>query len=127
MMKREYGAAALLILLFFLSMWNIRRIDTLTTDVGIALSKSLSAAEKLDFKAARKHLDEGMELWLDADEYTHIFIRHSEIDAATDAFFELREVLCQEELSAFTSAFGKLRYHLESISTMEKPSLGSVL
>ena len=127
MMKREYGAITVLIALVLLSFWNIRKIETLTADVGIALSKAQSAAEQLDFKAARKHLDEGMERWLDAEEYTHIFIRHAEIDTTTDAFYELKEILCQEELSSCPAAFEKLRYHLESISTMEKPSLGSVL
>ena len=53
MTKREIIAAVLLALLIALSVYNILSIDALTGDIGIALSKSQSAAEKLDFKAAR--------------------------------------------------------------------------
>ena len=81
MTKREYTAIAVLALLLALSVWNLKSIDTLTGDIEIALSKSQSAAEKLDFKTARQRLDEGLELWLSADSYTHIFLRHPEIDS----------------------------------------------
>lgn len=127
MLKREYGAVALLLALIFLSFWNIRKVDTLTSDVSIALSKSQSAAETLDYKTARNYLEEGLLLWQEAESYTHIFIRHSEIDTTTDAFFELKELLYQEEHSACAAAYEKLHYHLNSIRAMEKPSLGSIL
>ncbi len=127
MTKREYVALAAIILLTALSVYNLSSIDALTGDIGIALSKSQSAAEKLDFKGAREYLAEGLELWLNADEYTHIFLRHPEIDSTADAFYELQEVLYQEDITACAPAFNKLRYHLESISSMEHITLGSIL
>lgn len=127
MTKRDYIAVGVLALLLALSAFNLASIDKLTNTIGIALSKSQSAAEKLDFKAARGYLNEGLEIWLDADEYTHIFLRHPEIDSTADAFYELEEVLLKEDLTACGAAFDKLRYHLGSINGMEHLSLGSIL
>lgn len=127
MTKREYIAVVLLVLLLALSIYNLASIDKLTGEIGIALSKSQSAAEKLDFKSARQYLKEGLTVWLDADEYTHIFLRHPEIDSTADAFYELEQILLQEDLTACAAAFDKLRYHLNSIDGMEHLSLGSIL
>lgn len=127
MTKREYVAIALALLLTALSVWNIESIDSLTGDIEIALSKSQSAAEKLDFSGANAYLDEGLDRWLAADGYTHIFLRHPEIDSTADTFYELKEVLMREDLTACTAAYGKLRYHLDSIRGMEHLSLGSIL
>ncbi len=127
MTKRDYIAIGVLAVLLALSVYNLASIDALTGDISIALSKSQSAAEKLDFKSAREYLNAGLELWLDADEYTHIFLRHPELDATSDAFYELEEVLLQEDLTACAAAYGKLRYHLNSIDSMEHLSLGSIL
>jgi len=126
MMKREAGAAIVLALLILLSGWSIRKAESLCTEVGIALSKSRSAAEKLDYKKAREYFEQGLTLWQEAGSYSHVFLRHSEVDAANDAFYELKEKLTQEEPGAWAAAYDKLRYHLETISAMEKPSLGSV-
>ena len=125
-MKREYGAAAVLALLILLSGWSIRRTDRLTAELNIALEKSRSAAETLDGRRARELFEESLRLWLDAEGYTHIFIRHSEIDAITDAFYELSAALDADDRKEREAAFDRLRYHLDSVNSMEKPSLGSV-
>ena len=62
------------------------------------LELSRQAAEEGDASRALEELDPALERWLKADSYTHIFIRHSEIDSTADAFYELREVLLAEEL-----------------------------
>ncbi len=127
MTKREIIAAVLLALLIALSVYNILSIDALTGEIGIALSKSQSAAEKLDFKTARGYLAEALERWLSAESYTHIFLRHPEIDSTADAFYDLQQVLTQEDITACAAAYSKLKYHLASIDQMEHLSLGSIL
>ena len=127
MKRKEFGAAAVLCVLLAFSLWNIRTIDTLTDRILLSLAKSQSCAEKLDIKGAGKNLDEGLELWLEAEGYTHIFIRHSEIDSTTDAFYELRQLIAQGDPAELKPVYEKLRYHLESIDAMEHPSLGSIL
>lgn len=127
MTKREYIAAVVLLFLIALSIYNLTSIDRLTGDIEIALSKSQSAAEALDFRTARVHLADALQRWLAADSYTHIFLRHPEIDSTADAFYELQQVLMQGDITACAAAYSKLRYHLDSVAAMEHLTFGSIL
>ena len=126
-MSREVLASLLLLLLIVGAWWNIRAVDSLSGYMLSSLEESEQAADKGDWTAALKAMDDALERWLKADSYTHIFIRHSEIDSTADAFYELREVLLAEELEGCDAAYGKLRYHIISIQEMEHPRLGSIL
>lgn len=64
--------------------------------------------------------------WLGADGYTHIFIRHSEIDSTTDAFFELMSDVRSGDAQSASGAYEKLAAHLDSLYTMERVTLGSI-
>lgn len=126
-MNREIAAALLLLLLAAGAWWNISAVDGLAGDMLSQLELSEQAAEAGDAAQALVGLDMALERWLRADSYTHIFIRHSEIDSTADAFYELRELLLSGELEGCDAAYGKLRYHIISIQEMEHPGLGSIL
>lgn len=126
-MNREIAAALLLLLLAAGAWWNISAVDRLAGDMLSQLELSEQAAEAGDAAQALVGLDMALERWLRADSYTHIFIRHSEIDSTADAFYELRELLLSGELEGCDAAYGKLRYHIISIQEMEHPGLGSIL
>ena len=158
-MKKEAIAGAVLALLIVLSAWNIYSIDALTDGISDSLRMSQALADIGDFDSAKTELDKGLKLWLNADGYTHIFLRHPEIDSTTDAFYELQELLLDGGGEQFAgllggagcgcgigaafggsrggrrasgrgggaAAYDKLRYHLESIRSMEHISIGSVL
>ena len=66
------------------------------------------------------------DFWLGADGYTHIFIRHSEIDSTTDAFFELMSDVRSGDAQSASGAYEKLAAHLDSLYTMERVTLGSI-
>ena len=125
-MKRELAAGALLLLLMAGAWWNIRAVDTLTGDILAGLDISQAAEEQGDHLTAQAALAKALNRWLEADSYTHIFIRHAEIDATADAFYELQSQLLSGEGDS-SAAYNKLRYHLDSIQRMEHPSLGSIL
>ena len=125
-MKRELAAGALLLLLMAGAWWNIHAVDTLTGDILAGLDISQAAEEQGDHLTAQPALDKALNRWLEADSYTHIFIRHAEIDSTADAFYELQAQLLAGEGDS-SAAFDKLRYHLDSIQRMEHPSLGSIL
>lgn len=125
-MKRELAAGALLLLLMAGAWWNIRAVDTLTGDILAGLDISQAAEEQGDHLTAQAALAKALNRWLEADSYTHIFIRHAEIDSTADAFYELQAQLLAGEGDS-SAAYDKLRYHLDSIQRMEHPSLGSVL
>ena len=127
MKKREYMAFAVLLTVLLLSLWNIRKVDEITDSIIICLEKSQSCAEELDMRGAGKNLDEALKIWLSAENYTHIFIRHSEIDSATDAFYELKQELGEPDMIKLKNAYEKLKYHIAGIDLMEHPSIGSIL
>ena len=63
---------------------------------------------------------------MDADSYTHIFIRHPEIDSTTDAFYELLDSVSAGDIKTTQGAFEKVEAHLASIAGMEHITIGSI-
>ena len=126
-MKRELVALSLLVLLCVGAGLNVRALDTLTGELLSALTLSETQACSGDYAAARETLDRALERWLSADGYTHIFLRHSEIDAVSDSFYDLRSELEAGEGEGLRSLYEKLQYHLDSIDRIEHLSLKSIL
>lgn len=125
-MTRELIAAALLALLIAGAVWNISAVDSLSRDIIGCIDQSEQAVLCGDGQLARSRLERGLTLWLNADRYTHIFIRHSEIDNTTDAFYDAMLELSDNDSEALSAAYEKLRYHINSINSMEHISLGSI-
>ena len=125
-MKKEIIALLLLVLLFTASLFNIWYFDRLCMDIAGEVNASSDALERGDMDAAQEHLNSALHTWLDADSYTHIFIRHPEIDSTADAFYELGQAL-EENSESCRAAYDKLLYHLESIRTMEHLRFGSIM
>lgn len=116
----------LLVLLFAASLFNIWYFDRLCLDIAGEVKASAVALERGDMEAAQEHLNSALHTWLDADSYTHIFIRHPEIDSTADAFYELGQAM-EENSESCRAAYDKLLYHLESIRTMEHLRFGSIM
>lgn len=125
-MKKEIIALSLLVLLFAASLFNIWYFDRLCLDIAGEVKASAVALERGEPEAAQEHLNSALHTWLDADSYTHIFIRHPEIDSTADAFYELGQAL-EENSESCRAAYDKLLYHLESIRTMEHLRFGSIM
>lgn len=126
-MKREITAVILLILLFTGAIINIRYNDRMIYVLEDEISSAIKSARSGDFDKAKSLLDTAAEHWLSRDGYTHIFIRHTEIDSVTDAFFQLKSALHEEDSDSFEGAYSLLMAHLESIRTMEHLRFGSIL
>ena len=125
-MKKEIFALSLLALLFAASLFNIRYFDRLCLDIAAEVRASSEALQTEGRAAAQEHLDQALHTWLEAENYTHIFIRHPEIDSTADAFYELGQAL-EENSESCRAAYDKLLYHLESIRTMEHLRFGSIM
>ena len=126
-MKREGIAGALLVLLFLAALVNIACLDRLISRIEAEVDRAQTLAEHGEFSPAEEALDTAIVHWTAANSYTHIFIRHPEIDSTSDAFYECKQLLAEENADGFPSAFEKLNYHLNSIDEMEHIRLGSVL
>ena len=126
-MKRELAAIAILVLLIVGSWFNLCYLDSLTEGLEEKLLLSQNAAETGNMEIAEKALIDALDTWLNADGYTHIFIRHAEIDTISDAFYELYDTLLSGENDSLEAAYGKLIYHLDSVNEIEHLSLRSIL
>ena len=124
-MTKELIAAALLALIILGSWLNLLCLDRLVSAVEDSLSQSMTSYRSGSTREAHDALLNALALWLNADGYTHIFIRHSEIDAISDAFYELSEAMLSggEETDA---VYARLLCRLDSMADIEHPSLRSI-
>ena len=118
-MKKAAVAGALLLGMLAFSLWNIRYIDRLTDELTAGVELSRTRCREGNLSEAREVLGETRALWSDARGYTHIFIRHAEVDAAADAFCELLSALEGENGEGAEGAYERLLYHLRCIDEME--------
>ena len=81
-MKKAVAAAVLLALLFGAAAWNISHIDSLTGSLTASADEALAHCRAEDYDAAEDALREAIERWYGAENYTHIMIRHAEVDSA---------------------------------------------
>jgi hypothetical protein len=124
-MKRELAAYALLIVMIALLLFNIRTLDALIEGVETHVCRSSAALLRGESNLAVSELETAMALWHEAEPYTHIFVRHSEVDAVADAFFDLSDALRGGEATQ-REAYRRLLYHLDSIGQMDHLRLGSI-
>ena len=126
-MKKEIIAAALLLLVLFGSVYNITVIDRVLYGLEDEVTQAYTSAVAGDYATAKTQMRSAAAHWQALDGYTHIFIRHTEIDSATDAFFTLLSDIAAEDAGNAEGSYGLLIAHLESLRTIEHPTFGSIL
>lgn len=125
-MNREICAYLLLLALFLGSLYNIHVMDDKIGSLRMDAEKAFEYAQNGDFEDAERQLRSAADRWLHMDEYTHIFIRHTEIDSATDAFFDMLSDIASKDAESAEGSYRKLDAHLSSLITIEHLSFGSI-
>ena len=125
-MKRELWALTLLVLLCAGAALNVCTADRLIGTVEQSLDRAEHAAARSDFDTALLALNTARDLWDGYRCYTHIFLRHPDLDAIGDAFYQAEAMLRQHDREAFPALLAQLRFHLQAIDRMEHPDLGSI-
>lgn len=125
-MKKEAFAAILLVLILALSLLNSKKLDSLTNQLTQIVENCNSAASNENWPQAQKGIEEAISTWKKNDSYTHIVLRHSEIDSMADDLYELKEHIYAHDAGAVYGISGLVAAHLQSISSMEKIRLGSI-
>ena len=125
-MKKELCAAGLLLALLLSAFGNFFYLSALSDRIGRHLDCSAVALQAEDPDTARMEMRLALKIWLNADGYTHVFLRHSEIDSTSDAFYDVLACLQSPDTDGTAAAMEKLRYHLDSIVSMERPTLRSI-
>ena len=125
-MRKELAAAIILALLLTGVMVNIRVASNIILSLKEDVTAAYQSAEKGDFDRAKPQLDAAIEHWMSLDGYTHIFIRHCEINSTTQAYFQLKSDIYAEDMGAAEGSYGLLMSTLDSLMTMEQLRLGSI-
>ncbi len=125
-MKKELIAAVLLAVIFAGVMLNIRASEKIVSSLMSEVDAAYAQLKSGNSESAAETLDKAIERWLMLDGYTHIFIRHSEINSTTEAFFQFKSDIGSGDADAAEGSYGLLSETLRSIMTMEQISLGSI-
>lgn len=125
-MIKEILAGALLVALLVLSMINVGAVERLSDRMTNHINSALGYARLEQWDEAAKSAEAAAKLWREKDSYTHIFLRHSEIDSATDALYELLKAIYAQEYGTTKGAAYLARSHFESIKSMEQIRFGSI-
>ena len=125
-MKKEVFAIALLGALIAVSVLNIGGIVRLTDELTETVELASAAAENENWDSAEIQAEKAIASWKAKDSYTHIVLRHSEIDTLSDALYDFLNDIMDKNVGAAEASSQKVIYHLESISQMERLRLGSI-
>ena len=125
-MKRGLIAAGILILLFALLLANLHALDALLGAVEAGVCRSSAALRVGNVQLAASEAEAAMKKWQSEADYVHIVLRQGEIDAVSDAFFDLLTEIRSEEGDP-DEAYLRLLYHLDSIGRMDCLKLSSIL
>lgn len=125
-MTREIAAYILLLAILLGALFNTRCLDRRMTELKSTAEQAFDCLERGDGEKALKLCRDACDSWEAMDSYTHIFIRHDEIGATSDAFFDFLSDISEENIEAAYGSLGKLCDHLDSMSSAEHLSLGSI-
>ncbi len=124
-MKKAAAAAALMLVMIGASAWNIRFIDGFTDSLIEQIELSRTQWASGNTQSAEETLEYALDRWFGAETYTHVFIRHAEVNDVTDAFFDVFAALSGGD-GAADSQYDRLEAHLRSIDDMEHVTIRSV-
>ncbi len=126
-MKKEWFALLLLIAIIFGAAMNLRFLRSFTEKLELDVADAADAGDRKDWASAEMIASAAMECWTRADKYTHVFIRHGEIDAVTDGFCSLLGAIRSQDHGSLYSAQIALRSRLLGLYEMERLKPGSIL
>ncbi|MEA4894017.1 MAG: DUF4363 family protein [Oscillospiraceae bacterium] len=125
-MIREIIAIVLLAALLALSIFNVGYIEKKADILSGEIDEAHELYKSGDKEGACSLVRESRDNWLGWEAYSHIMLRHSEIDVITSAYFELLSELEGGERVADAS-FEALIETLSGIVSKERLTLGSLL
>lgn len=126
-MKKEWVALVLMISILAGNLWNLHHMDTLSASLIRLTEEAYSAAVAEDWPSAAAAAENARLLWSSEEYYTHVFIRHPEIDSLTDEFCDLQGAVESRDSGEILGAYLSVSSRIVSILKMERPSVGSIL
>ena len=125
-MKKELVALIIILVMIISSVANILHLDRLVKNMDAHTVAAINAYHAENIDLAEHELILALDSWLNAEAYTHVFLRHSEIDTTTDAYYEALSAI-HEKSESTIALLSKARYHIKSILSMEQVTFKSVM
>ncbi|NCB73865.1 MAG: DUF4363 family protein [Clostridia bacterium] len=125
-MKRELFAVSLLLGLLALSVYNIRYIENKSQTLISYIEEAEAHYLGGNSQQAAEDIETSLDIWLGWDSYSHVMLRHSEVDVITEAYYELLKELEGDD-RVTQASFGVLKEELNSILTKERINVRSIL
>ena len=126
-MIKELFATILLAIILVGAIINISVVNNLTGEISNLVAEAEVDAQNGYWDDAENKAETAADLWKSREMYTHIFLRHTEVDAATDAIYDLLKEVYSHDSDALKGAAQLATAHLESIGSAEKVTFGSIL
>ena len=126
-MKKEGLAITIILFVILGSVLNLRYLTSLIHELAAQTNKAVSEAEAENWTTSEALASDVMMQWMKMDKYTHIFIRHGEIDAVTDAFCSLLGAIKSRDTSDIFMAQLTLHSRLNELVEMERVTPGIIL
>ena len=124
-MKREIAALTALGLLCVLAGWNVFYVRGIASQLSGCIVSSREGYEAGDWEKAEAELRRAIEQWQEPGSYIAVSLRHSEIDAITDNFYDLLSHICDESAEC-RGGYEHLLAAVQRLADMETPALGSI-
>lgn len=125
-MKKELIVGGFLILMLAAAIINIHYLNKLTDKVTHLIEESERYTADGDWSSAEKKAEEASHTWDENDTYTHLVLRHPEIEATTDSIYGYIEQIYSKDQGAAKGAAKAAIARLKSISSIEQIRLGSI-
>ena len=125
-MKKEIVAILLLLLILAGNIWNRQRLNKLIDDLNVLTEEAYASAQGADWSTAEASAMSAEETWTGAHTYTHIFIRHTDVDALTSSLCEYRGAIYGRDDGDILASYLCLKAELNCLRDMETLSVGSV-
>lgn len=125
-MVKETVVAVFLVLLLIASLINIHYLTKLTHSVATLVDEAAQLAAAEEWGGAEAKAEAAAERWESSDTYTHLVLRHSELESATDALFGFLQAVYAKEKGNAKGAAAAAKARMMSISSIETIKLGSI-
>ncbi len=126
-MKKEWIAVLLLAGVIALSVFSQHRLRALTEELCLQGDAAAEAARLEDWQRAEDACREALREWQAAGPYTHIFLRHGQIDDATGKLIALLGAAHAGDADGVFLAREALCSAMRELYAMERLSPGTVL
>jgi len=125
-MVKEIFAIIMLLLIFFVTMYNTWYIDDLVDRIMDKVDASEAYALQGNSESSIEEMTKATDIWEESNSYIRSHLDQTNTDHITDGFYNVLGDLISEDFNHAGISYSWLRTHLIGLADMEKISLTSI-